>query len=194
MTELYLVRHGEPDWENVGEDHNPGLTGLGRAQAQQLGVWVNERLDIDVLYGSTLNRARETAETVNESLQLDLQLRENLKEWPYMYGVWHVLDNPHSLHSFAHPFADLSDLKKEDVYTEFAERIHKALNEIVKEHQEKRIMIVCHGGVIGQVFRNLTGNHHMPLVSDFTGVSKIYWEDDRWIISYMNRLDHLSQC
>jgi 2,3-bisphosphoglycerate-dependent phosphoglycerate mutase len=194
MTEIFLVRHGEPDWANSGQGYDPVLTEEGRGQAQLMGAWVKENLSIDSVFASTLKRAKETADIANKSLNLDLNLREELEEWPHPQGVWNVLDNPHSFTEFANPFVPILDIKHDDEYVKFGQRVHSAINEIASTNKNKSVLVVCHGGVIGQVFRNITGNHYMPLISDFTGMSRIYWEEERWVIGYMNRLDHLNQC
>jgi serine/threonine-protein phosphatase PGAM5 len=60
-----LVRHGQYAPENGGK-----LTQTGREQAEHTATWLKSHLDgarVDVLWSSTLVRARETAEIIGRS-------------------------------------------------------------------------------------------------------------------------------
>jgi broad specificity phosphatase PhoE len=78
-VELVLVRHGEPDWERGKETGDPGLTELGRAQAARAAALL-EKLRIDAIYCSPLQRAMETAEIVAGAHQLTPSVVEGLEE------------------------------------------------------------------------------------------------------------------
>ncbi|HNR00235.1 MAG TPA: histidine phosphatase family protein, partial [Trueperaceae bacterium] len=80
MVELWLIRHGETEWNRQGRiqghSDNP-LNDLGRAQARALGG----RLAVvrfDRIYSSDLGRAIETARLVfpDRAIETDVRLRE----------------------------------------------------------------------------------------------------------------------
>jgi len=80
---LILIRHGQTTSNVDGlidtGRPGPGLTALGFAQAAALP----ERLageSIDVLYTSTLTRARQTAAPIGASLRLEPLVRDGLRE------------------------------------------------------------------------------------------------------------------
>jgi broad specificity phosphatase PhoE len=77
VTLIYLVQHGEK--ERVASD--PGLTALGRGQAEVTAGWLRAR-GLHGLRSSPLRRARETAAPIaaatNLPAQLDTRLRERL--------------------------------------------------------------------------------------------------------------------
>ena len=80
MTELVLVRHGEPDWEPAGRavDH-PALTPRGRQQADRLADRLGcERFD--AIYTSPLRRARETAVPIERALGMPAREESWLRE------------------------------------------------------------------------------------------------------------------
>ena len=62
---LYMIRHGQsyvnlPDWSGTNWDQP--LTELGRQQAAALAAWLPQHLpEVNILYASTMLRARETA-------------------------------------------------------------------------------------------------------------------------------------
>src|SRR5262245_53908618 len=84
-TNLYLIRHGEA-YSNVeavigGMKGDRGLTERGIAQAEALARrLVGGEIAADVLYASTLPRARMTAELVAEALKLPINWDDELQE------------------------------------------------------------------------------------------------------------------
>ena len=75
MTLIYLVQHG--DRERVAGD--PGLTALGRGQAELTARWLRER-GLHGLYSSPLQRARETAARIAAATDLAAQVDTRLRE------------------------------------------------------------------------------------------------------------------
>lgn len=73
MTELFLVRHGETEWNRArriqGRTDIP-LNDTGRAQARATGRLLARRRHWDGVITSPLNRARETAAIIAEELGL----------------------------------------------------------------------------------------------------------------------------
>jgi probable phosphoglycerate mutase len=78
--ELLFVRHAEPAWDNDGSTvDDPGLTDLGRKQAQALAERFREA-PIDELVVSPLVRARETADALADGLGLEPVVEDWLAE------------------------------------------------------------------------------------------------------------------
>ncbi len=84
-TQLLLVRHGQTELSLsdafCGLIETP-LTKLGREQARRLAKHLS-REHIDALYCSPLGRARETAEPIAATLNLQVQIREALCEMDF---------------------------------------------------------------------------------------------------------------
>lgn len=78
-VELVLVRHGEPDWERGKATGDPGLTELGRLQVARTAAHL-ERLHIDAMYCSPLQRALETAKIVSGAQKLTPVVVNDLEE------------------------------------------------------------------------------------------------------------------
>jgi len=80
---LYLVRHAEAaaSW---GESPDPGLSSLGREQADAVATTLLERLDgtVPQVISSPLARARETAAPLARHLGLDVRIDESFREIP----------------------------------------------------------------------------------------------------------------
>ena len=83
MTELYLVRHGETDWNasrRIQGITDVPLNDTGRAQARRTGALLATR-EWDAIVASPLSRALETARLAGfgELVQVD----PDLHEWNY---------------------------------------------------------------------------------------------------------------
>lgn len=65
---IYLVRHGETEWNRQGRlqgQQDSALTGRGLKQAHGIGVLLRELVDDDIpIIASPLERARRTAEAI----------------------------------------------------------------------------------------------------------------------------------
>lgn len=75
MTMVYLVQHG--DKQPLPGD--PGLTDLGRQQAEHAGRWPSG-LGISALWTSPMRRARETADRIAAVTGLAVQCDDRLRE------------------------------------------------------------------------------------------------------------------
>ncbi|MBR5474123.1 MAG: histidine phosphatase family protein, partial [Lachnospiraceae bacterium] len=79
---VYLVRHGETDWNLVrriqGNADIP-LNEKGRAVARATAEAIKE-MPIDVIFSSPLVRARETAEILVAGRGMEVQVDSRLKE------------------------------------------------------------------------------------------------------------------
>lgn len=73
-----IARHGEPD-PVVPYSDNPGLSIIGKHQAEKLGLALNGQ-GIDVVYTSPIRRARETGEIAASTMGLELIEDERLME------------------------------------------------------------------------------------------------------------------
>ncbi len=80
MSYIYLIRHGEAaaSWQ---ENPDPGLSGLGREQAQQLAVEA-EALSINSILCSPMRRARETAAPLAGLRSIPVEIVESFREIP----------------------------------------------------------------------------------------------------------------
>lgn len=82
MKTLYLVRHGESEANDkrIYQRKDALLSKRGREQAYLLQKRF-EHIPIDLLYASSLKRAQDTAEIINEKLKLPIHTTELVNEW-----------------------------------------------------------------------------------------------------------------
>ena len=186
---LILARHGESEWMVRGDEagFNSPLTDRGRQQARMLGRWLaaNQK-EIDVIYASTLIRARETAEIVAAELAMPVSFDHDLREFEAPY--WHNSDDyaPPYINDGAAPPAYLPES-----YLPFKVRVQRAARRILEAHPEGAVLIVAHGGTVGTIVRCLLGAHSFGIHTDATGLHGLRWIGNRWLLEFMNRREHL---
>jgi broad specificity phosphatase PhoE len=155
VTTILLARHGESDWNRAkrwqGHADRP-LTERGREQAHALA----DRLaatELDAVYSSDLERARETAEIVARSQGLDVHVLPELREVDV--GSWSGLTRAEAERRFPDAFrrwaAGGEGWDDGETYEQLSERVLRAIRTIAADHPGERVLVVAHGGTIRAV-------------------------------------------
>jgi broad specificity phosphatase PhoE len=159
-TRILLARHGETDWnaERRWQGHaDPPLNELGREQGRALGALLAGR-SISAVYGSDLQRARETAEIVAVSLGLPVLIEEQLREVDV--GEWSGLTTAEIEERFPGALerrrAGGNGWERGESFEAMGERIEAALLAIAAAHPGETVLAVTHGGPV-RMMRQLTG-------------------------------------
>lgn len=145
MTDLYLVRHGETDWNRQrriqGRTDIP-LNDTGREQARLTGMLLTRR-PITRVVASPLDRARETAQIIADELGLETpELRDALVERDY--GAAEGL----SYREIDERYPEGTAVPGRETREEVAARIIPALVGIADDHPGGAVVVVSHGGAI----------------------------------------------
>ncbi len=152
MTTILIARHGQSDWNQKkrwqGHADRP-LTDKGREQAQALADRL-AHIELDAVYSSDLQRARDTAAVVAESQGLELRQLPDLREVDV--GSWSGLTRVEAEERFPEGFARWRDgypgWKDGETYEAMTDRVLRAVDEIAAEHEGGRVLVVSHGGPI----------------------------------------------
>lgn len=155
MTTILLARHGESDWNRArrwqGFADRP-LTELGCEQAVALA----ERLahtELDAVYSSDLQRARETAEIVARSKGLRVETTPDLREVDV--GSWSGLTRAEAGARFPEAYARWlqggEGWDDGETYAEMSRRVVGGILRIAAQHPNGRVLVVAHGGSIRAV-------------------------------------------
>lgn len=164
-TNLFLIRHGEAH-SNVeaviaGERGDRGLTERGVAQARALAQRLAAgEIAADVLYASTLPRARMTAEHVAGALGLPIEWDDDLQELrPGEADGMRIEDARAAYPGFQRfliePFTPIAP--GGESWGSFQARTSAALERLIQRHQGETIVAVAHGGTIEMSFLYLLG-------------------------------------
>ena len=168
---LYIVRHGETEWNVIkrfqGQLNTP-LTEKGMEKLRNTGKKL-ENVLFDEVYTSELGRTVASAEIIlNENNgyknnKLELQKLAELNE--VYFGVWQGLTYEEVFLKYPEEgnnyFYNVKNYKAENVEAEkledALERFLKGINKILDSHESGNILVVTHGTVF-EMFMNYVAN------------------------------------
>lgn len=201
-TDVLLVRHGRSapmpagaEWPHVEGHADPELSEEGREQADRLGERL-AKVEIDAIYTSDLRRTIETAAPLARRLGItpvaDARLREVfLGEWEG--GVFRQREaerHPLMVRLWREGRWDV--VPGAEPVERFAARVGDALERCAERHPGGRVVVVCHGGVIGQAIALATGALPLAFVRcDNASISHVIRNEDQWIVRRFNDTAHL---
>ena len=169
---LYIVRHGETEWNVIkrfqGQLNTP-LTEKGMEKLRKTGKKL-ENVLFDQVYTSELGRTVASAEIIlNENngyknSKLELQKLAELNE--VYFGVWQGLTYEEVFLKYPEEgnnyFYNVKNYKAENVEAEkledALERFLKGINKILDSHESGNILVVTHGTVF-EMFMNYVANN-----------------------------------
>jgi 2,3-bisphosphoglycerate-dependent phosphoglycerate mutase len=185
MTNLYLIRHGAYLYQD-SPPYDCGLTPDGIAQAERLKKRLAQKKPaLDVLISSPWPRARQTAEIIAPALNLPIIEEQEVEEWRNtgeggLSGeqlIQEIVALTPSQRPYLTPGPGLES------WGQFAVRACLALNRITRQHADKNIGIVCHGGIVEASFCYCFGlspfGEQVMMNLDPTYTSITHW---RWIL------------
>jgi probable phosphoglycerate mutase len=148
MTLLYLVRHGETDWNRArriqGSTDIP-LNTTGRQQAATTGALLARRR-WDGIYSSPLSRALETASIIAAEAELgaprtiDAIVERNYGTAEGMTGF-----------EIDRRFPPGTEVPGRETREQVAARVLPALLQLADDHPDQSLIVVSHGGVIRSI-------------------------------------------
>ncbi|ENH96093.1 phosphatase YhfR [Gracilibacillus halophilus YIM-C55.5] len=190
MTTICLVRHGETDW-NVAE-RLQGMTDIplndrGIRQAQACANYLKDAA-WDVIVTSPLQRARKTADIINQSLQVPLTELDECKERSFGDAEGMTIEKKNQ------KYKDAPIPNQEDRAT-FRKRVLSGISKINQRYHGQKVLLVAHGAVIGTILREFTTSEmnagHTKLLN--ACISNIAFHSNQWEVRNFNQVDHLSE-
>ncbi|MFT2098386.1 histidine phosphatase family protein [Marinomonas sp. 2405UD66-6] len=150
VTNLFLVRHGQTEWnkEHRLQGHkNSPLTQKGKEQALNTKHAL-QGYEIHKAYVSPLQRAQDTLELIIDQRDIDVVISNNLKE--INLGPWEgktkpetLLSDPQQYHYFWQE-QDKFNLAGAETYQQLQDRVVSELQAIFSKEKGKNILIVSH--------------------------------------------------
>jgi probable phosphoglycerate mutase len=164
VTVFHFIRHGEHDLlgrELVGRRAGVHLNENGKAQAARLAQFFAES-EIDAVFSSPRERARETAEPIAARLGRGVLVAEALDEVDF--GKWTGrsfgdLDHDPNWHRF-NRVRSLAVIPGGEVLLDLQARTTRLLEELRLAYPRGRLVLVSHGDVIRGALTQMMG---MPL-------------------------------
>jgi alpha-ribazole phosphatase len=151
MAELWLVRHGQTDWNVEGRYQGQSDVPLNEAGLNQARLLAESLRGshFDALYCSDLKRASRTAEILGQELGLPVIVDHRLRE--ICQGEWEGLLVDEIARRFSASVSAWENRTREvrapggESVAEVAARVAQAADAIALAHPGQRILIVSHG-------------------------------------------------
>lgn len=219
--QIVLVRHGAAvlaeaaDGERSCMDADPGLAGLGHAQARAVAGRLASTAGLapsgetmagsrsssapcSVLFSSGLHRADATAEHISRALGLSIRRVPSLREvglGEYDGPAFErARDGPDSCFARALEEERWDVLPGAEAMDDFAARVRSGLAEIVDGTPVgEQALVVTHGGVIGEICHQVTGSRRFAFidVENASLTSLVVTGAGKWALRSFNDTAHL---
>ncbi|MGQ9508388.1 MAG: histidine phosphatase family protein [Thermodesulfobacteriota bacterium] len=200
MTDIYLVRHGQTAWnrEEIFRGRSDvSLDEIGLKQAELAGFYFKE-IKIDAVYSSPLSRAWQTAERIAEPHGIRVQPLQGIIDMSF--GKWE--GHPHEEIKRSDP--ETYRLWREEPHRakilggetldEVRQRAMAALEDVVRLHPEKTLVLVSHR-VVNKVLLcgilDLDNSHFWQIIQDTTAINLIRYQKGRYFLALVNETCHL---
>lgn len=189
MTSLYLVRHGETDWNaqrRIQGSTDIPLNEVGRQQAAETGRLLARR-QWDAVFASPLSRALETARIIAQETGLPApHTLDSMVERAYgeAEGLdWREVDLR---------FPQNVDVPGRESREAVAARVLPALIELAESRPEQSLIVVSHGGVIRSVLSHVEPDSSHGRISNGSVHSFRHVDGSLELIAFDDPIEELS--
>ncbi|KJR99933.1 MAG: hypothetical protein VR65_14855 [Desulfobulbaceae bacterium BRH_c16a] len=168
LTTFGLMRHGRTEWNTEKKIQGSGDSPLTEEGRQQTAEWIGTLKGYrwDRILASDQGRVRETVAILNRDLGLPTSYDPRLRE--QNWGTWEGLTI-----SFIRKNYQVELARRVSMGWDFAapggesrnavkERVLAALIEAAENRPGRRILVVCHQGVIKSALYHITGRDFLP--------------------------------
>lgn len=202
--EVVLVRHGATDWNLQGRcqgSTDRDLSEVGVRQAENLSALLS-RQEIDAIYSSHLQRARRTAEIINQPHKLPVLIEEDVRELDH--GELEGLTFNEIKSNYTDFLLRWRSVPAEvrvpggEGLAEVTDRAWKALTQIIDRHSNAgRVLVVSHNFPILGIVCRVTGTHlneYRNFHLDPCSVTRLgYNAGNGWQLTHVNSREYTPQ-
>lgn len=199
---LILVRHGQTEWNAGGRyqgQSNVALSDTGRKQARFLAERFPVR-QLDAIYTSDLDRAKETAECVGKRLGLTVCPEKAFRE--LSFGDWEGLTYQEISSRWPEEAEKLFTAPDElviphgETFRDLQKRALDKIYSLYEQHIDQTVAVFAHGAINKTI---LAGLMHIPLHylwslrQDNTAVNILRLDDGYVMVELINSTSHLGE-
>jgi probable phosphoglycerate mutase len=200
---VLLVRHGEttPVRDGVAVpllegQSNPDLDAVGVDEARRVAGRLAE-LDIAAIYVTPLARTHQTAAPLAERLGLEPVVEPRLIE--VHLGEWEggqyrrrvAAGDPIAARVLVEQRWDV--IPGAEPMDRFAARVREGIEAVAAAHPDQTIVVVSHGGTIGQALAEATGARALAFGPDNGSISELVVVRGEWALRRFNDTAHLER-
>ncbi|WP_312501030.1 histidine phosphatase family protein [Lacrimispora sp.] len=163
---IYLIRHGQTDWNIQGRiqgSHDIPLNETGRSQAELLAKGMDSR-PVSRIFSSTLTRAMETAERISSRQKVEIYSMPQLIE--VEFGKWEGMTWDEIMEAYPKEYKlwtlspDEASPPGGETQDQVISRCVLAVGEILRiTGGREDVAIVSHGATIAYIVSYMMRNH-----------------------------------
>ena len=195
MAKLYLIRHGETDYNNAlrfqGQTDIP-LNQKGIQQAEKVAGFLKD-VPLQAIYTSSLKRARTTAEIIGRAKGLEPQATDALREMSF--GIWENMNSKDIQKKYAKEWKDFFaspakiKIPEGESMSEVQQRAYPEVQRILDQYPEGDVAFVAHGGIIRVLICTMLGldlNRSWHLHVGNASITCFYYWGRSYTLDYAN--------
>ena len=201
MTEIYFTRHGQTVWnltKRLQGSANSELTEEGIERAKILSKRLNA-IDLDCIYTSPIKRAYETALILKGNKDIDVICEEGLRELSFGEYEGHTeeeLLKEEKGQEIAKIFNGEMNVRcpKGETLEELYKRVGMALDKILAQSDNKKILIVSHGMALKAIVNYFRRNKefYKEIMGQVT-LSKVISDNGQFKFEFINDGSHFNE-
>ena len=149
-TEIYCVRHGQSihnQQQTIAGQLHSELTPLGFEDARSVATAIG-RSDFEIVHCSDLLRARQTAETIMETLELSCPVRYSPLIRELDYGRFTEKTVEETFKVLNYKRVPDQRYPEGESFNDLQARVRQFLDQLLDESAGKRILVAAHAGSI----------------------------------------------
>ena len=160
-TEIYCVRHGQSihnQQQTIAGQLDSELTPLGFEDARSVARAIG-RSDFQIVYCSDLLRARQTAETIMNTLEFSCPVRYSplIRELDYGRFTEKTVEETFKIHNYKR--VPDQPYPEGESFNDMQRRVQQFLSQLLDESAGRRILVAAHAGSIRIVAMLLDSAH-----------------------------------
>ncbi|MGM9972441.1 MAG: alpha-ribazole phosphatase [Clostridiaceae bacterium] len=190
---LFLIRHGQTDWNIKGKIQGSSdieLNDIGVKQAEELSKkLLAENYSFSKIYSSYQKRAAKTAEILSENTNIEYITIDGIKEMNF--GLWEGLSWSEVKDKYPSEYEEwfikrrYTKTPKGESYQDMLDRVLMAIYKIINENSEN-VVIVTHSAVIMSIQCYLTNTSFDQMTKFKTDNGSVIEIDSDLLIEKLN--------
>lgn len=186
QTKIYLIRHGQTDWNVAGKIQGHAdipLNATGIEQAEKVAQFLKKKqASLAALYSSDLQRAHQTAQEVSKLFELEIICTADLREGHYG-KIEGITKKEYHERFGSFDYVNLPEIIEAEPRDKVVARALNYLNGIVQKHTGQHVAVVTHGGLLGSLLTHLGHNvSELPALINTSIITVIYCHNRQMFI------------
>jgi broad specificity phosphatase PhoE len=211
FTRLYLIRHGQTEWnkqKKIQGSLDIPLNKRGIQQAEAVAQRMYAHYPFDLIFSSPAERALKTAETINQYTNRKIIVDPNLIEIDFGSLTNHTLDDlgpeqeeyirkfNHFIFSNRESGTTRPELPQGESIAHIEKRIDDFIKMVLSHNSGKKIAVVSHGSFLKCMLTVLCGGSvrdYIPYWFENASISIIDLNGKFSVLRVLNETSHLEQ-